>query len=214
MYFLALHVSFCMWSTRNLKDLRCIIFVERIITAIVLRSLLNELLPKLSGWRTECTAGHASVVQSQSRKIQNKIVEEFRKGVVSPIFGFWIVSEDLKSVIYSCKYCRWTLLSRHLFLKKAWMFKVATLSFDLIPQLLFVALYSHVDELECKTLTFFWWSEGMFCQYILIDTMNVFRVLTLFFWCIIYWNILFLLLSALLLYKDKMNYLKESKKQY
>ncbi|KAH0775686.1 hypothetical protein KY290_007097 [Solanum tuberosum] len=47
---------------RNLKDLRCIIFVERIITDIVLRSLLNELLPKLSGWRTEYTAGHASVV--------------------------------------------------------------------------------------------------------------------------------------------------------
>ena len=70
-------------GNRDRKDLRCIIFVERIITAIVLRSLLNELLPELCGWRTEYTAGHISVVQSQSRKLQNKIVEEFRKGLVS-----------------------------------------------------------------------------------------------------------------------------------
>ncbi|XP_027768905.1 endoribonuclease Dicer homolog 2-like [Solanum pennellii] len=85
---------------RNLKDLRCIIFVERIITAIVLRSLLNELLPKLSGWRTEYTAGHASVVQSQSRKIQNKIVEEFRKGVVNIIVATSILEEGLD--VQSC----------------------------------------------------------------------------------------------------------------
>lgn len=62
--------------------MRCIIFVERVITAIVLQSLLNELLPRLTGWKTEYTAGNTSVVQPQSRKTQNKIVEEFRKGMV------------------------------------------------------------------------------------------------------------------------------------
>ncbi|CAN4114972.1 unnamed protein product [Withania somnifera] len=85
---------------RDLKDLRCIIFVERIITAVVLRSLLNELLPELSGWRTEYTAGHTSVVQSQSRKIQNKIVEEFRKGVVNIIVATSILEEGLD--VQSC----------------------------------------------------------------------------------------------------------------
>uniref|UniRef100_M1ABS3 Dicer n=1 Tax=Solanum tuberosum TaxID=4113 RepID=M1ABS3_SOLTU len=85
---------------RDLKDLRCIIFVERIITAIVLRSLLNELLPELSGWRTEYTAGHASVVQSQSRKIQNKIVKEFRKGVENIIVATSILEEGLD--VQSC----------------------------------------------------------------------------------------------------------------
>ncbi|KAK6786604.1 hypothetical protein RDI58_015129 [Solanum bulbocastanum] len=80
---------------RDQKDLRCIIFVERIITAIVLRSLLNELLPELCGWRTEYTAGHISVVQSQSRKLQNKIVEEFRKGLVNIIVATSILEEGL-----------------------------------------------------------------------------------------------------------------------
>ncbi|XP_060186301.1 endoribonuclease Dicer homolog 2-like isoform X1 [Lycium barbarum] len=85
---------------RDLKDLRCIIFVERIITAIVLRSLLNELLPELTGWRTEYTGGHTSVVQSQSRKTQNKIVEKFRKGLVNIIVATSILEEGLD--VQSC----------------------------------------------------------------------------------------------------------------
>lgn len=85
---------------RDLKDLRCIIFVERIITAIVLRSLLNELLPELSGWKTEYTAGHSSMLQSQSRNVQNKIVEEFRKGVVNIIVATSILEEGLD--VQSC----------------------------------------------------------------------------------------------------------------
>ena len=66
--------------------MRCIIFVERVVTAIVLKSLLCELNPKLFGWKTEYTAGNHSVVQSQSRGVQNKIVDEFRKGKVHLIF--------------------------------------------------------------------------------------------------------------------------------
>lgn len=74
-------IFFIHWC-RELKDLRCIVFVERIVTAIVIRSLLNELLPEVTGWRTEYTAGHSSRFQSQSRKDQNAIVDEFRKGTV------------------------------------------------------------------------------------------------------------------------------------
>lgn len=67
---------------RSLKDLRCIVFVQRVITAIVLCRLLNVLLPSLSGWKTEYTAGSSTRLLLQSRKAQNKIVEEFRKGTV------------------------------------------------------------------------------------------------------------------------------------
>ena len=70
-----------------MKDLRCIIFVERVITAVVLKTLLSELLPKKCCWKTEYTAGNHSGFQSQIRKEQNKIVEEFRKGMVGLVFS-------------------------------------------------------------------------------------------------------------------------------
>ncbi|XP_057788683.1 endoribonuclease Dicer homolog 2-like isoform X1 [Salvia miltiorrhiza] len=80
---------------RELKDLRCIVFVERIVTAIVIRSLLNELFPEVTGWRTEYTAGHASRFQSQSRRDQQKIVDEFRKGTVNIIIATSMLEEGL-----------------------------------------------------------------------------------------------------------------------
>ncbi|PSS04962.1 Endoribonuclease [Actinidia chinensis var. chinensis] len=80
---------------RNMKDLRCIIFVERVITAVVLKTLLSELLPKKCCWKTEYTAGNHSGFQSQSRKEQNKIVEEFRKGMVNIIVATSILEEGL-----------------------------------------------------------------------------------------------------------------------
>lgn len=73
---------------RHVNDMRCIIFVERVITAIVLKSLLSELHPKLFGWKTEYTAGNHSETQSQSRGEQNKIVDEFRKGNVCCFFSY------------------------------------------------------------------------------------------------------------------------------
>lgn len=66
-----------------MKDIRCIIFVERVITAIVLQALLNELLPRHCIWKTKYIAGNNSHLQFQSRKKQNEIVEEFRRGLVS-----------------------------------------------------------------------------------------------------------------------------------
>ena len=71
-----------MYLYRDQKDLRCIIFAERIITAIVLQALLNELLPSKSGWRTAYMVGLSSNLPSQSRNKQHRIVEEFRKGLV------------------------------------------------------------------------------------------------------------------------------------
>ncbi|KAL7252377.1 hypothetical protein ACSBR1_007043 [Camellia fascicularis] len=85
---------------RDLNNLRCIIFVERVISAIVLQKLLCELLPKLGGWKTKYTAGNQSGFQSQSRKEQNKIVEEFRKGTVNIIVATSILEEGLD--VQSC----------------------------------------------------------------------------------------------------------------
>ncbi|XP_058216237.1 endoribonuclease Dicer homolog 2 [Rhododendron vialii] len=80
---------------RDLKDLRCIVFVQRIITAVVLKKLLSELLPKMVGWKTEYTAGNNFGFQSQSRKEQNRIVEEFREGIVNIIVATSILEEGL-----------------------------------------------------------------------------------------------------------------------
>ncbi|XP_071713455.1 endoribonuclease Dicer homolog 2-like [Rutidosis leptorrhynchoides] len=85
---------------RHVNDMRCIIFVERVITAIVLKSLLRELNPKLFGWKTEYTAGSGSIIQSQSRSVQNKIVEEFRRGQVNIIVATSILEEGLD--VQSC----------------------------------------------------------------------------------------------------------------
>lgn len=70
-----------------MDDMRCIVFVERVITAIVLKLLLRELNPRLFRWNTEYTAGNNSTMQSQSRNVQNKIVDEFRQGKVCLFFS-------------------------------------------------------------------------------------------------------------------------------
>ncbi|KAB1221117.1 hypothetical protein CJ030_MR3G024362 [Morella rubra] len=91
---------------RDLKDIRCIVFVERIITAVVLNSLLNELLPKYSSWKSKYIAGNNSGLQSQSRKKQNEIVQEFREGMVNIIVATSILEEGLD--VQSCNliiYC-------------------------------------------------------------------------------------------------------------
>ncbi|XP_012466798.1 endoribonuclease Dicer homolog 2 isoform X2 [Gossypium raimondii] len=78
-----------------LRDIRCIIFVERIITAVVLQSLFSELLPRYGNWKTKYIAGNNSGLQNQTRKKQNEIVEEFRKGMVNIIVATSILEEGL-----------------------------------------------------------------------------------------------------------------------
>ncbi|KAL9427016.1 hypothetical protein AB3S75_033741 [Citrus x aurantiifolia] len=85
---------------RGLEDIRCIIFVERVITAIVLQSLLSELLPRHCTWKTEYVAGNNSGIQCQSRNKQNEIVEEFRRGLVNVIVATSILEEGLD--VQSC----------------------------------------------------------------------------------------------------------------
>ncbi|TQE05974.1 hypothetical protein C1H46_008398 [Malus baccata] len=85
---------------RSLKDLKCIIFVERVITSIGIQSLLCEFLPKCTDWKTKYIAGNNSVVQSQSRTKQNEIVEEFRNGMVNIIVATSILEEGVD--VQSC----------------------------------------------------------------------------------------------------------------
>ncbi|XP_020230787.1 endoribonuclease Dicer homolog 2 isoform X2 [Cajanus cajan] len=90
------------YSYRGLTDIRCIIFVERIITAVVLQDLLNTLLPKYNSWKTKFIAGQNCGLQNQSRRKQNDIVEEFRMGLVNIIVATSILEEGLD--VQSCNF--------------------------------------------------------------------------------------------------------------
>lgn len=70
---------------RNITDIRCIVFVERVITAVVLRSLLNKVFPKYNGWKAEYIAGGSSSLHSQTRKRHNEIIKEFSEGKVQDL---------------------------------------------------------------------------------------------------------------------------------
>ncbi|KAI3765636.1 hypothetical protein L2E82_15676 [Cichorium intybus] len=80
---------------RDVKDMRCIIFVERVITARVLTSFFWELHPKLFNWKTKYIAGNHSAMQSQSRCLQNKIVDGFHKGMVNIIVATSTLEEGI-----------------------------------------------------------------------------------------------------------------------
>uniref|UniRef100_A0A0D9VVX7 Uncharacterized protein n=1 Tax=Leersia perrieri TaxID=77586 RepID=A0A0D9VVX7_9ORYZ len=79
---------------RNVQDLRCIVFVERVITSIVLEPLLSS-IHQMSGWVVKHMAGNRSGLQSQSRKNHTEIVESFRKGKVHIIIATQILEEGL-----------------------------------------------------------------------------------------------------------------------
>ncbi|KAK8522465.1 hypothetical protein V6N12_056173 [Hibiscus sabdariffa] len=89
-----------LYEYRALKDIRCIIFVERVLTAIVLHSLLSELLPKCGNWKAKYVAGNSSGMLNQTRNKQNEIVEEFRKGMINIIVATSILEEGLD--VQSC----------------------------------------------------------------------------------------------------------------
>ncbi|CAJ1794964.1 unnamed protein product [Sphenostylis stenocarpa] len=84
----------------GLTDMRCIIFVERIVTAIVLQDLFSALLPKYNSWKTKFIVGHNFGLKNQSRRQQNEIVEEFRMGLVNIIVATSILEEGLD--VQSC----------------------------------------------------------------------------------------------------------------
>ncbi|KAG0464031.1 hypothetical protein HPP92_020100 [Vanilla planifolia] len=84
---------------RMFKNLKCIVFVQRIVTAIVLQSLLCE-IKDLSGWGVRYMAGNSSSLHSQTRNQQISIVDEFRDGKVNIIVATQILEEGLD--VQSC----------------------------------------------------------------------------------------------------------------
>ncbi|XP_045805840.1 endoribonuclease Dicer homolog 2-like [Trifolium pratense] len=90
----------CLLEYKDLTEMRCIVFVERVIAAMVLEVLLNTVLPKYNSWRTNYIAGNGSKLQNQSRKSQNEIVDEFRMGLVNVIVATSILEEGLD--VQSC----------------------------------------------------------------------------------------------------------------
>ncbi|XP_074292771.1 endoribonuclease Dicer homolog 2-like [Silene latifolia] len=85
---------------RTLEGMRCIIFVERVITAMVLEAILDALLFQSTGWKAKYIAGNQSALKSQSRKEQNKIVNDFRNGTVHILVATSILEEGLD--VQSC----------------------------------------------------------------------------------------------------------------
>ncbi|KAL6599548.1 hypothetical protein ACP70R_045685 [Stipagrostis hirtigluma subsp. patula] len=79
---------------RHMQDLRCIVFVERVITSIVLESLLST-LHQMFGWNVRYMAGNNQLLQYQRRKEHMEIVDSFRKGKVHLIIATQILEEGL-----------------------------------------------------------------------------------------------------------------------
>ncbi|KAL6878157.1 hypothetical protein ACP4OV_012327 [Aristida adscensionis] len=84
----------CLLEYRHVQDLRCIVFVDRVITTIVLESLLST-IHQMSGWTVKHMAGNSSGLQSQSRRKHMEIVDLFRCGKVHLIIATQILEEGL-----------------------------------------------------------------------------------------------------------------------
>jgi endoribonuclease Dicer len=65
--------------------MKCIIFVNRIVTARLLSYILQK-LKFLASWKCDFLVGVHSGVKSMSRKTMNIILERFRSGEVMLIF--------------------------------------------------------------------------------------------------------------------------------
>ncbi|AQK64397.1 dicer-like 105 [Zea mays] len=80
---------------RHMQDLRCIVFVERVITSIVLEALLST-INQMSGWSVRYMAsGRNCGLQHQSRNKHVEIVDSFRSGKVHLIIATQILEEGL-----------------------------------------------------------------------------------------------------------------------
>jgi endoribonuclease Dicer len=73
-----------------MQDLRCIVFVERVITSIILESLLST-IHQMSGWIVRYMAGS----QQQCRNKHIEIIDSFRRGKVHLIIATQILEEGL-----------------------------------------------------------------------------------------------------------------------
>ncbi|XP_057867129.2 endoribonuclease Dicer homolog 2 isoform X2 [Cryptomeria japonica] len=82
---------------RDWKQVRCIVFVTRVIAAIVLGNLLGY-LDCFSGFKTEYIVGSQIKLQAQTRRQQTEIVDAFRDGKVNIIVATSVLEEgfDIK----------------------------------------------------------------------------------------------------------------------
>ncbi|KAJ1294685.1 hypothetical protein BS78_01G164800 [Paspalum vaginatum] len=79
---------------RDKKDLRCIVFVNRVIASIVLESLLST-IHQMSGWSIRHMAGKNSGLNHQSRNAHMEIINSFQEGKVNLIIATQILEEGL-----------------------------------------------------------------------------------------------------------------------
>ncbi|XP_071686095.1 dicer-like protein 4 isoform X2 [Rutidosis leptorrhynchoides] len=79
---------------RAQPDMKCIIFVNRIITARTLARVLKQ-LRILSAWRCSYLVGVHSSVKSMSRKTTNAILEKFRSGELNLLVATRVGEEGL-----------------------------------------------------------------------------------------------------------------------
>lgn len=73
--------TFVMFFRRLQENMKCIVFVNRIITARSLSCILRK-LRNLSSWRCDFLVGVHSGLKCVSRKGTNVILEKFRSGEV------------------------------------------------------------------------------------------------------------------------------------
>ncbi|XP_066370004.1 endoribonuclease Dicer homolog 2a-like isoform X3 [Miscanthus floridulus] len=79
---------------RHMQDLRCIVFVKRVITSIVLEALLST-INQMSGWSVTHMAGRNFGLQHQNRNKHVEIVDSFRSGKVHLIIATQLLEEGL-----------------------------------------------------------------------------------------------------------------------
>lgn len=79
---------------RNRKDMKCIVFVKRIITARLLTKMINYVQLK-PVWRCEFLVGCHSGMKEMSRAKMNKIVEKFRSGEFNLLVATNVAEEGL-----------------------------------------------------------------------------------------------------------------------
>ncbi|KAH9328957.1 hypothetical protein KI387_001065, partial [Taxus chinensis] len=79
------------------KQVRCIVFVKRVISAMVIESLLRS-LDCFLGHKTEYIVGSQTKFQAQTRRQQAEIVQAFREGKVDIIVATQVLEEgfDIK----------------------------------------------------------------------------------------------------------------------
>uniref|UniRef100_A0A8I6Y5Y1 Uncharacterized protein n=2 Tax=Hordeum vulgare subsp. vulgare TaxID=112509 RepID=A0A8I6Y5Y1_HORVV len=77
-----------------MQDIRCIVFVERVVTSIVLESLLS-IINQMPGWIIKHIAGNRPMLHNQSRNKQTEIVDAFKGGKVHIIVTTQVLEEGL-----------------------------------------------------------------------------------------------------------------------